>query len=66
MIMTDKIRSNIWMGFAIFSLICVVSRVVHLVQGDKEWWELVTTIIMTALCVRFSLCYRKKAQEAQD
>ncbi len=64
--MTDKTRSYIWMGFAIFSLICVVSRVVHLVQGDKEWWELVTTIIMTALCVRFSICYRKKAQEAQD
>lgn len=62
MYFTDKTRSYIWLVFAIFSLICVISRVVDLAHGDKEWWHLVTTIVVTALCFRFYLCYRKKAQ----
>lgn len=64
--LTDKMRSYIWLALAILSLICVISRALDLAQNDKEWWHLVSTIVMTAFCTRFYLCYRKKAQETQD
>ncbi len=60
--MTDKTRSNIWLGFAIFSIICVISRAYHIAMGEKEWWHLVTTIAMTGFCIKFFLCYRRKAK----
>ncbi len=60
--LTDKTRSCIWLGFAILSLICVISRIVDVALGDKEWWHLVATVIMTAFCTRFYLCYRRKAR----
>lgn len=60
--LTDKTRSYIWMVLAILSLICVISRVVDFIQGDKEWWHLVSSIVMTAFCTRFYFCYRRKAQ----
>ncbi len=62
--MTDKTRSYIWLVLAILSLICVVSRVMDLAYGSKEWRYLVASIVMTAFCTRSYLCYRKKAQEA--
>lgn len=60
--MTDKTRSYIWLILAILSLICVVSRAVDLANGDKEWWHLITTMVITAFCTRYFICYRKKAQ----
>lgn len=60
--LTNKTRSYIWLCFAILSLICVISRIVDVAMGDKEWWHLVTTIIMTSFCIRFYICYRQKAQ----
>lgn len=59
---SDKTRSYIWLTFAVLSFICAISRIVDLVQGDKEWWHLVTTLVITALCTKYFFCYRKKAR----
>ncbi len=60
--LTNKTRSNIWLVLVILSLVCVVSRGVDIASGDKEWWHLVSTIVMTIFCTRFYLCYRRKAK----
>ncbi len=60
--LTNKTRSYIWLVFAILSLFCVVSRAIDTATGDKEWCHLVTTIVITAFCTRFYLCYRRKAK----
>lgn len=58
--LSNKVRRNIWLTLAVVSAVCVVDRAVRVIDGSVEWWNLVSAIIITVLCVKFYLCYRRK------
>lgn len=58
--LSNKVRRNIWLTLAVVSAVCVVDRAVRVIDGSVEWWNLVSAIIITVLCVKFHLCYRRK------
>lgn len=60
--LSNKVKRNIWLVFSILSLACVVEWAVRLIDGSAEWWNLVSSIIVTALCVRFYLGYRRQVR----
>lgn len=58
----NKVKRNIWLTLAILSVGCVIDRMIRVIDGSVEWWNLVTAIVITAFCTRFYLCYRKKVK----
>ena len=39
-----------------------IDRAVRIVDGSVEWWSLLSSIIITALCTKFYMCYRKQVK----
>lgn len=60
--LSNRVRRNIWLTLAVASSICVVDRAIRVIDGSVEWWNLVSAIVITAFCVKFYLCYRKKVK----
>lgn len=58
--LSDKGKRNFWLVIAILSYIVGVWRIFDIVEGDKDWWELVSVIVIAFLSTRFYLCYRKQ------
>lgn len=59
---SNKAKRNIWLALAILSIACVIDRLLRVIDGSLEWWDLAAAIVMTILCIRFYLCYRKQAK----
>lgn len=60
--LSNKVKRNIWLALAILSVGCVIDRVIRVIDGSVEWWNLVTAIVITAFCTKFYLCYRKQVK----
>lgn len=60
--LSNKVKRNIWLILAILSVGCVIDRVIRVIDGSVEWWNLVTAIVITAFCTKFYLCYRKQVK----
>ena len=58
----NRTRRNLWLTLAILSLAAVVDRAIRVIDGSIEWWNLASAIIITALCTKFYLCYRKQVK----
>lgn len=59
---SNKVKRNIWLTLAILSVGCIIDRAIRVIDGSIEWWNLVATIVITAFCTKFYLCYRKQVK----
>lgn len=59
---SNKVKRNIWLALTIMSGLTVIDRAVRIVDGSVEWWNLLSAIIITALCAKFYICYRKQVK----
>ena len=60
---SNKVKRNVWLTLAIMSTACTADRAIRVADGSLEWWNLVTTIIITGLCTKFYLCYRRQVRK---
>lgn len=60
---SNKIKRNVWLTLAIMSTACIADRAIRVADGSLEWWNLVSAVIITALCTKFYLCYRRQVRE---
>lgn len=56
--LSNRVKRNGWLTLAVLSASGVIDRAIRLFDGTIEWWEFVFSLLITALCVRFYLCYR--------
>lgn len=59
--LSNRVKRNIWLTFAVLSAGCVIDRTIRVIDGSVEWWNLASVIVITAFCTKFYLCYRKQA-----
>lgn len=59
----NKVKRNVWLTLAIMSTACIADRAIRVADGSLELWNLVTTIIITGLCTKFYLCYRRQVRK---
>lgn len=62
---SNKVKRNIWLALTVVSVACVIARAIRVAEGAIEWWDLISTIIITAFCVKFYLCYRRAVREGK-
>lgn len=60
--LSNKVKRNFWLTLAILSVGCIIDRAIRVIDGTIEWWNLVATIVITAFCTKFYLCYRKQVK----
>ena len=60
--LSNRVKRNIWLTLTIMSGLTVIDRAVRIVDGSVEWWSLLSSIIITALCAKFYMCYRKQVK----
>jgi len=60
---SNRVKRNIWLAFAVMSVGVVVDRAVRAATGSVEWWNLLSAIVILALCVKFYRCYRRQAKD---
>ena len=60
--LSNKVKRNIWLTLTILSVGCIIDRVIRVIDGSIEWWNLVATIVITTFCTKFYICYRKQVK----
>lgn len=60
--LSNRVKRNIWLTLTILSGLAIIDRSVRVVEGSIEWWNLLSAIIVTALCGKFFMCYRKQVK----
>ena len=60
--LSNRVKRNIWLTLTIMSGLTVIDRAVRIVDGSVEWWGLLSSIIVTALCAKLYMCYRKQVK----
>lgn len=60
--LSNKVKRNFWLALAILSIGCIIDRVIRVIDGSVEGWNLVAAIVITAFCTKFYLCYRKQVK----
>lgn len=61
--LSNRVKRNIWLALAIMSGVATVGRAIQTFNGSVEWWNVLMTLIITAFCVKYYLCYRKKVKQ---
>lgn len=57
--LSNKVKRNIWLIFAIASFALIIRTTIGLAIGDHEWYNVVNACVIFGLCVHFYLDYRK-------
>lgn len=60
--LSNKVKRNFGLTLAILSVGCIIDRAIRVIDGSVEWWNLVATIVITAFCTKFYLCYHKQVK----
>lgn len=60
--LSNRVKRNIWLTLTIMSGLAVMDRTFRVATGSGEWWNLISAIIITALCAKFYICYRKQVK----
>ncbi len=60
--LSNRVKQNIWLTLTILSVLAVIDRAVRVVEGSVGWWNLLSPIIVTALCGKFFMSYRKQVK----
>ncbi len=61
--LSDRVKRNIWLTFAILSIGIIIDRAIGVADGSVEWWGLVCAVIITFFCAKSYFCYRKKVKD---
>ncbi len=61
--LSNKTKRNIWLTLSVLSALTVIDRSIRLAMGEIDWWKLAFSIIVTALCVKFYLAFRKQVKK---
>lgn len=64
--LSNRAKRNIWLTFAILSAACVADRTIRLIDGTADWWNLASTVIITAFCIKFYICYRNQVRNEDN
>ena len=59
---SNKVKRNIWLTLSIVSLMCVISRGIKVLDGTAEWWQLFYTTVVFAVIFRLYMAYRKQVK----
>lgn len=60
--LSNKAKRSFWLPLALPSVGCIIDRAIRVIDGSIEWWNLVTTIFITAFCTKSHLCYREQVK----
>lgn len=60
--LSNRVKRNIWLTLTIMSGLTVIDRAVRVATGSGEWWNLLSAIVIIALCTKFYICYRKQVK----
>ena len=60
--LSNRIKRNIRLTLTIMSGVAIIDRTVRVAEGSVGWWNLLSAIIVTALCGKFFMCYRKQVK----
>lgn len=63
--LSNRVKRNLWLTFAVLSIAAIVDRTIRVADGSAQWWELLSTVIITAFCTKFYLCYRAKVKRGE-
>ncbi len=61
--LSNRVKRNVWLVMAVLSLAAVIDRAIRVIDGSLEWWELLSAVIITALCTKFYCDYRKLVKQ---
>ncbi len=61
-----KMKRNIWLALAIVSPLAVIDRAIRVWSGEMEWWQLASSVVISAWCFKFYFCFSRKYKEAQS
>lgn len=59
---SNRVKRNIWLTLVILSGVAIIDRAIRVAMCELEWWQLVSTVIIACFCIKFYLCYKKKAE----
>lgn len=59
---SNKIKRNIWLTLTILSTAAAVDRIIRVIDGTIEWWQLISAGLITCFCLKFYLCYRRQVK----
>mgnify|MGYP000123327329 CR=1 FL=1 len=59
---SNKAKRNIWFSLCILSAVAMVDRAIRVANGELEWWNLVSVMVIVAFCVKFFACYRRQVK----
>ncbi|MDE5886227.1 MAG: hypothetical protein K2J48_03430 [Muribaculaceae bacterium] len=57
---SNRVKRNIWLTLSILSIFVIVDRIIRIVMGELDWWQLVSAVIISGFCIKFYLCYRRQ------
>lgn len=57
--LSNRVKRNVWLVFAIASFAMIVASIIGLVTGDREWYNVLNACVLFAVCIYFYLGYRK-------
>lgn len=59
---SNRVKRNIWLTLSIMSIGTVIDRSIRYFDGSIEWHSLMASVIISAFCFRFYLCFRKEVR----
>ena len=60
---SNKVKRNIWLVLVIISIAAAAGRAIRVADGSAEWWNLVSAVVIAAVCLKYYLCYRKQVRQ---
>lgn len=61
--LSNRVIRNIWLILAILSVGAIADRTIGMIDGSKEWWQVVSSIIITAVCIKCFISYRNEVRK---
>lgn len=55
---SNSVKKNIWCALLVLGMFTVAGRIIDVVTGGK-WWQLLSSIVLTAVSYKAYAAYRK-------
>ncbi|MCI5627643.1 MAG: hypothetical protein MR333_08570 [Porphyromonadaceae bacterium] len=59
---SNRVKRNIWLTLAVLNVGAIANHAIGVADGSLEWWQLVSTIVISLFCIKFFLCYHKQVK----
>jgi len=57
--LSNRVKRNAWLTFAIISAVSLIARTWQFIMHEEQWYDVLSCAVITALCFKFFLDYRK-------